>query len=168
MDVFTVRKLGVPGRPELAMGALGPGGVRVLNRSVIERLNVTETEIKVTASVEEQELERREDAYRGGQPPLDLRGRTAILVDDGLATGATMRVAVSAARVRQAAVVVVAVPVAAAGSFEDVAQEADDVVCLATPSMLQAVGQWYERFEQVGDQTVRELLALSRPVLPGG
>lgn len=162
MDVFVVRKLGVPGHPELAMDALASGNVRVLNRSVIQSMGITEDDIDSVTVAEQNELNRREKAYRDGAPPLGLAGRTAILTDDGLATGATMRAAVRAAKAREAARVVVAVPVAAPDSLAAIEAEADEVVCLMAPGLFQAVGQWYEQFEQLNDEEVRRLIARER------
>ena len=162
MDVFVVRKLGVPSHPELAMGALASGGVRVLNHALIENLGISERDIDAVAETEQKELERREHTYRLGGGPLDLAGKTVILVDDGLATGATMRAAVRAIRERKAGRVVVAVPVAAQDALDTIRIEADEVVCLLAPVLFQALGQWYEQFEQVEDEEVRALMARQR------
>ena len=159
LDVFVVRKLGVPGHRELAMGAIAPGGVRVLNEDVIREIGITTQQIDQAAANEQRELERRERLYRADAPPLDLLGRTTILVDDGLATGATMRAAVVAVRQLGAARVVVAIPVGPVETYERFAREADEVVCLMTPEPFWAIGQWYDDFSQVSDQDVRELLA---------
>ena len=159
LDVFIVRKLGVPGYRELAMGAIAAGGVRVLNDAVVQDAGVTPDQIEWVASDELRELERRERLYRGGAPPLDLKGRTVILVDDGLATGATMRAAVVAVRRLGAGRVVVAIPVAPAETCERFAREADAVVCLMTPDPFRAIGQWYDDFSQVSDEEVVALLA---------
>ena len=158
LDVFVVRKLGVPGRAELAMGAIGPGGVRVLNREVVDAYRLAAADIGAATERETAELERRERAYRGADTaPLALTGRTAILVDDGLATGATMRVAVQAVGAAGPALVVVAVPVAAASVCRDLESVADEVVCVLTPLAFVAVGQWYDDFGQTTDAEVREL-----------
>ena len=158
LDVFVVRKLGVPGHAELAMGALASGGVRILNEAVIRHLGISASDIDSAAEREERELKRREEAYRGDKPPLELFGRTAILVDDGLATGATMRAAVQGARARKATRVVVAVPVAPPDTARTLRKEADEVVCLMTPPSFVAVGQWYAHFEQLTDEEVCGIL----------
>jgi predicted phosphoribosyltransferase len=159
LDVFLVRKLGVPGHEELAMGAIASGGVRVLNRDVVESLGIPAHVIDRVAAREEAELERREREYRGGRPAADIRGRTVIVTDDGLATGSSMRAAVAAARQQQAGRIVVAAPVAAAHTCADLRREVDEVVCLLTPAYFQAVGEWYDDFRQIADGEVRELLA---------
>ncbi len=160
LDVFVVRKLGAPGQPELAMGAIATGGVRVLNRDVVETLGITSADIELTAASELEELRRRETLYRGARPALDVAGMTAILIDDGLATGASMRAAVLALRRREPAQIVVAVPVAAADTCDRFIAEklADELVCPMIPPFFQSVGQWYEQFEQASDDEVRELL----------
>ena len=161
LDIFLVRKLGVPGHEELAMGALasGPaGGVRVLNRSVIDQLGIPTAVIDRVAAEEGQELLRRERAYRGGHAMPSLRGRTIILVDDGLATGATMHAAADAVRQEQAQHITVAVPVASAETCAAFRSLVDDVVCAMTPPDFQAVGQWYEDFSQTTDEEVTALL----------
>jgi putative phosphoribosyl transferase len=159
LDVFIVRKLGVPGFEELALGAIASGGVRVLNDDVVRALpNATILIDSVTAR-ETAELERREKAYRDGRPAPELRGRIAILVDDGLATGATMRAAVAALRQLGAAKIVVAVPVGAADTCRELEAEVDGTVCAMAPEWFQAVGQFYEDFSQTSDDEVRELLA---------
>jgi putative phosphoribosyl transferase len=159
LDVFVVRKLGVPGHEELAMGAIASGGVTVFNRNVIEKLGIPEAALRRVTAAERAELERREQVYREGRPPLDLTEKTCILVDDGLATGSTMRAAVAALRQRRARSVVVAVPIAAPTTCEELGYEADDVVCAATPEPFVAVGLWYADFAQTTDDEVRELLA---------
>jgi predicted phosphoribosyltransferase len=158
LDVFVVRKLGVPGSEELAMGAIGSGGVRVLNQDVVESLRITPGTIEEVAAREQQELERRERNYREGRPPVETRGRTVILVDDGVATGASMLVAARAIRMHQPAETVIAIPVGPVDTCADFAGEADHVVCLATPSPFHAVGLWYMDFSQTTDEMVRELL----------
>lgn len=158
LDVFLVRKLGLPGQEELAMGAIASGGVRVLNDEVVQSLAVPPSVIEGVARREEQELRRREEAYRGSQSPPDVRGKVAILVDDGLATGSTMRAAVRAVKQMQPARVVVAVPVAAASTRDDLAAEVDEIVCETPPEPFLAVGRWYEDFSQTTDEEVRELL----------
>lgn len=162
LDVFLVRKLGVPGHEELAMGAIASGGVRVLSEDVVRRLNLSPRAIEAVASAEQRELQRREREYRGDQPPPDVRGKTVILVDDGLATGATMRAAIAALRRQGPARIVVAVPVAAASTCEELRDIADEVVCAVTPEPFLAVGQWYHDFSQTTDEEVRELLRLAR------
>jgi putative phosphoribosyl transferase len=163
LDLFLVRKLGVPGREELAMGAIASGGVRVLNDDVVAELGITEEDIARTALAEGRELERREQRYRNGRPVADLRGRTVILVDDGLATGATMRAAALAVRGQGPERVVVAVPVAAEPTCDEFPAEVDEVVCALTPEPFLSVGSWYEDFSQTTDEEVRELLARATP-----
>lgn len=158
LDVMVVRKLGVPGHAELAMGAIASGDVRVLNDDVIRSVGISTAAVDEAAANETAELERREQAYRGDRAALDVRGKTVLLVDDGLATGATMRAAAAAVRRRGPARVIVAVPVAAAGTGAELLDDADDVVCLATPEPFLAVGLWYEHFDQTTDEEVRTLL----------
>lgn len=160
LDVFLVRKLGVPGHEELAMGAIASGGVRVLNEQVIRSLGVPEHAISEVAAQEQRELQRRERAYRGDRPQPEVRGRTVILVDDGLATGSTMRAAAQALRAQAPGELVVAVPVAAretCDQFRD-EDEVDAVVCAMTPEPFYAVGMWYRDFSQTTDQQVHHLL----------
>ena len=159
LDVFLVRKLGVPGYEELAMGAVATGGVRVLNEQVVAGLRIPEYVIDAVAAWEEQELARRERLYRGDRPPPDVQGKIVILVDDGLATGATMQAAVQALRLQQPARVVVAVPTGAPETCEALKREVDDVICAITPEPFQAVGLWYKDLSQTTDDEVRELLA---------
>jgi putative phosphoribosyl transferase len=161
LDVFVVRKLGAPGQEELAMGALASGGVRVLNREVVRLLDISADEIEAITRREEQEVERRERLYRGDRPPIDPRGRTVILIDDGLATGSTMRAAAAALRRLAPEKIVVAVPVASRATCDDLATEVDQVVCAATPEPFYAVGQWYASFTQTSDEEVRDLLERS-------
>jgi predicted phosphoribosyltransferase len=158
LDVFIVRKLGVPGFEELAAGAIASGGVRVLNEDVVRAIPYATEAIEAVTVRETDELERREQTYRGGRPSPELRDKTAILVDDGVATGATMRAAVKALRERGAAKIVVAVPVGPPDTCEELSQEADEAVCLSTPPFFQAVGQYYQDFAQTSDADVRELL----------
>ncbi len=158
LDVFVVRKLGVPGHEELAMGAIASGGVRVLNEEVVAELGIDEATIARAAAVEGRELERREREYRGDRGPVEVGGRTVILVDDGLATGSTMRAAALAVRSQDPERVVVAVPVAAAPTCEALRADVDEVVCAATPDPFLGVGVWYDDFGQTGDDEVRELL----------
>jgi predicted phosphoribosyltransferase len=159
LDVFLVRKLGIPGHEELAMGAIATGGVRILNEEVVRKLGVPDGVLDAVAARERAELERRERAYRDGRPPPDVRGRTVILVDDGLATGSTMRAAVRALRAQGPARIVVAVPVGAPETCAEFQDEADEVVCAVTPDPFYAVGLWYGDFSQTTDDEVRELLA---------
>jgi putative phosphoribosyl transferase len=158
LDVFPVRKLGVPGHEELAVGAIGPGGVRVTNPLVVAEARIGREEIDAIAEVEARELERQERLYRGGRQPLELAGRTAILVDDGLATGASMRAAALAASAGLPREVIVAVPVAAESTARELSREVDRVVCVLTPPRFLAVGAWYEDFAPVSDDEVRRLL----------
>jgi predicted phosphoribosyltransferase len=157
-DVFLVRKLGVPGHEELAFGAIATGGVRILNEDLVESLGIAPSVIDMVAAREQRELQRRELLYREGRPAPDLRGRTVIVTDDGLATGASMRAAVQAIRALQPARIVVAVPVGSMRTCEEMRREADDVVCTYTPSPFNAVGEWYVDFLPVSDREVRELL----------
>jgi predicted phosphoribosyltransferase len=158
LDVFVVRKIGVPGYEELAMGAVATGGVRVLNDQVVSRLGIPQHVIDAVAAREQQELARRERLYRGGRPPLDVRNRRVILVDDGLATGATMHAAIAALRQLHPARIVVAVPTASPETCEEMRAEADDVICAVTPEPFQAVGRWYQDFSQTTDEEVQDLL----------
>jgi putative phosphoribosyl transferase len=162
LDVFLVRKLGVPGQEELAMGAIASGGTRVMNEDVVRFLHLDERHIASVVAREQQEIERRERAYRDGRPPLDLRDRSVIVIDDGLATGATMRAAARAIRAQGPAEVVIAVPVAARETCEDLRNEVDEIVCATTPDPFHAVGLWYQDFDQTTDDEVRALLARNR------
>jgi putative phosphoribosyl transferase len=166
LDVFVVRKLGVPGHEELAFGAIASGAVRVLNQDVVDELELSPTMMLDIEVLEREELERREQEYRGERAPLDVRGRVAIVVDDGLATGASMRAAVAALRRLGPRRVVVAVPVADASTCEDLRDEADEVICPETPVPFIAVGLWYRDFSQVTDEEVRDVLALAATALP--
>ena len=161
LDVFVVRKLGVPGHEELALGAIASGGVRVVNRRVVEQLAIPPHQVEAIAAAEGRELARREQDYRGERPPRDLAGRTVILVDDGLATGATMLAAIRAVRQQRPARVVVAVPVAPHEVCEALRREAHEVVCLLTPAAFRSVGTWYDDFSQTSDDEVRALLRAS-------
>ncbi|MFL5734593.1 MAG: phosphoribosyltransferase [Chloroflexia bacterium] len=163
LDVFLVRKLGVPGHEELAMGAIADGGTVVLNEEVVRELGIPAEVMQAVAAREVQELARRGSAYRGGRPAPDLSGRTVILVDDGLATGSTMRAAAEAVKAQQPARVVIAVPVAAARTCEELRAEVDEVVCPATPEPFYAVGLWYDDFTPTSDDEVRDLLARAGP-----
>jgi len=159
LDVFIVRKLGVPGYPELAMGAIATGGVRVMNHAIVRELGIPDDAIDAVAQSEAAELERREAVYRADRAPLDVQGKTVILVDDGLATGATMLAAVRALRARHAGRIVVAVPVGAPETCTMLTEEADEVVCAAAPQPFLAVGHWYQDFAQTSDEEVRALLS---------
>jgi len=160
LDVFVVRKLGVPGQPELAFGAIASGGVRVLSEEIGRRLDPRIVE--VVTSREQEELTRREHAYRGDRPPLAVAGKTVVLVDDGLATGASMRAAVMALRAGGPARIVVAVPTAAPEACDEFRHEVDEVICADTPAYFIAVGERYDDFRDTGDEEVRALLALAK------
>jgi putative phosphoribosyl transferase len=161
LDVFVVRKLGVPGHEELAMGAIATGGTLVLNEGVVRDLGVPSAKIDEVATREGNELERRERAYRGDAPAVDVSGRTVILIDDGLATGATMRAAITALRLQGPARIVVAVPVASPDTCEEIGLMADEIVCAETPTPFLGVGMWYVHFAQTSDEEVKRLLAES-------
>jgi putative phosphoribosyl transferase len=158
MDLFIVRKLGVPGHEELAMGAIASGGVRIINRDVLAHVPLAQKAIDEVAAREQQELERRERSYRGSRRPLDVRGKTVVVVDDGLATGSTMRAAVAALKKMEPKAIIVAVPVAAAQTCGEFRDEGIDIVCLRTPEPFQAVGLWYDDFSQTTDEEVHEFL----------
>ena len=158
LDIFIVRKLGVPGHEELAMGAIARGEVRVLNAEVIEALQIPDEVINQVAALEWSELERREQTYRGNRPPPELLGRTVILVDDGLATGSTMRAAVAALRQMEVRSIVVAIPVAALATVREMQAEVEELVVVLAPAQFFSVGQWYADFSQTTDAEVRELL----------
>lgn len=158
LDLMVVRKLGFPGHEEFAMGAIASGGVRIMNDAMLQRQPVSQQAVDRVAQSELAELERRERTYRGDRPAPDLAGRSVILVDDGLATGATMRAAIRACREQGAASVFVAVPVGPVDTVARLKEEADDVVCLATPEPFAAIGEWYRTFDQTSDEEVRELL----------
>jgi predicted phosphoribosyltransferase len=162
LDVFVVRKLGVPGQEELAMGAVATGGVRVVNLEVVAGLDISDEMLQYGAEEELGEVVLRERAYRGDRSPVELRDRTVILVDDGLATGASMRAAVEATRALGPARIVVAVPVAPIDSCEDLRSVADDVVCVITPEPFHSVGHWYADFSQTTEDEVREALERNR------
>jgi len=159
LDIFLVRKLGVPGHEELAMGAIATGGVRVINEGVVDNLRIPGEVIDAVAADELWELGRRERAYRGDRPAPDVRGKTVILVDDGLATGSTMRAAAAALRQQQPARIVVAVPVSAVQTCDEYRMGVDEIICAVTPEPFQSVGLWYKDFSQTTDEEVRDLLA---------
>jgi len=166
LDVFVVRKLGVPGQEEFAMGAIASGGVRVLEERTIAMLGIPESAVEQVLNEERRELERREHQYRDGREPPDIAGRIAIIVDDGLATGASMRAAIQALKQRRAAEIVVAVPIAPPETCAKVRREADTVVCARRPRCFYAVGYWYEHFPQTTDDEVCSLLAARPPADP--
>jgi putative phosphoribosyl transferase len=158
LDVFVVRKLGVPGHEELAMGAIASGGVRVLNEDVLYVIPDAQAIVEMVTATERAELERRERNYRDNRPAPDVKGKTVILVDDGLATGATMRAAAAALRQQGAAKIIIAVPVGAPSTCHEIRNAADDVICLISPGSFIGVGQYYEDFSQTSDEEVRDLL----------
>ncbi|MEA2573408.1 MAG: putative phosphoribosyl transferase [Chloroflexia bacterium] len=158
LDVFLVRKLGVPGHEELAMGAIATGGLIVLNESVVKALQITRADLDRVAATEREELARREGEYRGDRPPPQVQGRTVILIDDGLATGSTMRAAAAALRQQEPDRIVIAVPVSSPQTCQELGAEVDEIVCLITPEMFYAVGMWYIDFSATTDVEVRDLL----------
>jgi putative phosphoribosyl transferase len=164
MDVFLVRKLGTPGHRELAMGAIASGGVRVLNQDVVQWYGISDSAIERIAREEQEELERRERTYRGDRPAPNLTSKILILIDDGLATGSTMRAAAQAVRAHRPARVVIAVPVGAPQTCAELAAVADEVICARMPEPFSAVGQWYLNFDQTDDDEVRELLQKSSAI----
>lgn len=159
LDLMLVRKLGSPGQEELAMGAIATGGVRVMNVDVVDMLRISDEAIEAVARREEKELERRQKAYRGTAPPPELRDQCVILIDDGIATGATIRSAIRAVRAQGPSRIVVAAPVAPEETVDVLKREADEVVCLATPEPFTAIGCWYHEFPQTSDEEVKDLLA---------
>ena len=165
VDVFLVRKLGVPGYEELAMGAIATGGIEIVDPDAIEAFRVSKREIEEVVAVEKQEMERRARVFRGSRPPLNLRDRTVILVDDGIATGSTMRTAIEGVRKLGAARVIVAAGVAPLATCLSLRSEVDDVICLLTPREFRAVGQFYEEFSQLTDQDVCKFLNDARRVV---
>lgn len=168
LDIFIVRKLGVPGREELAFGAIASGGIRVLNSDVVRMLSIPDEVITFVAKRELQELQHRETLYRGNRSSPEIRDRTVILIDDGLATGASMRAAVAGLRSQHPARIVIAVPAAAPESCESFKAEVDEVVCAITPELFYGVGRWYEDFSQVTDEEVRVLIEqANRQILYG-
>ena len=164
LDICLVRKLGVPAHEELAMGAIASGGVRVLNSEVVDSLGIDRRTIDEVAAQELQELQRRDRAYRGDRPHAQVKNRTVILIDDGIATSSTIRAAIAVLRSQQAQQIVVAVPVAPATTCEQLRAEVDEVICLTTPEPMYAIGLWYEDFSQTSDEEVRDLLA-KRPAV---
>ncbi len=166
LDVFVVRKLGYPGHEEYAMGAIATGGVRVLNPDVAEHVPLSSPAFEQTAAREAMELERRERLYRGGRTARELRGRCVILVDDGLATGSTMRAAARALRLLSPARIVVGVPVASPETCRDLGREVDEIVCATTPEPFSSVGRWYRHFDQTSDEEVQALLAQAARAAP--
>jgi putative phosphoribosyl transferase len=162
LDIFLVRKLGVPGHEELAMGAISTGGVRVLNEDTVDYLNIPEHIIDSIAAEELKELKRRERAYRGNRPEPDVKGKTVILIDDGLATGSTVRAAAQALRQQQPARIIVAVPVAAPETCDEYRIGVDEIICAVTPEPFVGVGMWYLDFSQTTDEEVRDLLERAR------
>lgn len=167
LDLMLVRKLGLPHHPEYAMGAIGSGGVRVLQPGVPGLMGVTAAEVEAVTGIEQAELERRARHYRGARPPASLHGRTVVLVDDGIATGASMGVAIDVARQGAPARLVVATPVAPPDTLRALAPLVDEVVCLTAPERFRSVGQWYRRFDQTGDEEVQDLLARAWSSPPG-
>ena len=166
LDVLVVRKLGVPGQPELALGAIASGGIRVINQDVVEAFSLSPESIERIAATEEAELERREREYRGSRLALDPKGRTVILADDGLATGSSMRATAQALRLRRPAKIIAALPVGSPEACAALSLDVESFVCLNCPDRFQAVGQWYERFDQVADTDVQQLLRRSADLLP--
>lgn len=158
LDICLVRKLGAPGNKELAMGAIGMGGVMVLNHDVVESLQVSQEAIARVVALEEKELERRDRAYRGDRPFPDLQERAIVLVDDGIATGATLRAAIATLKQQKPASIIVAVPVAPLSSYNELKAEVDEVVSLVTPERFYSISVWYDQFEQTTDEEVRHLL----------
>jgi putative phosphoribosyl transferase len=158
LDVYIVRKLGVPGHEELAMGAIATGDVRVLNQGVIDPLQISEEAIETETRKEKEELKRREALYRGGRPTLDVTNRTVLLIDDGIATGSTIKAAIAALKKQKAGRIIVGVPVAPPSTIEELRKEVDEVVCVSTPEFFMAISLWYDEFPQTTDDQVRELL----------
>lgn len=166
LDVLLVRKLGLPGHEEYAMGAIGSGGVRVLQREVVQKMHITPQQVQQVIDREAAEITRREQLFRDGRKARDLHGKIVILVDDGLATGSTMRVAVEVVRAQKPAQLVVAVPVSAIESRDMIAAEVDEMVCLSAPPLFRAVSEWYAHFNQTSDEEVQALLAKARHLDP--
>ena len=162
LDVMIVRKLGVPGSEELAMGAIASGGFRVMNPDVLSSVHISDEKLNSSIALGQRELERRESSFREGRPPLEIAGRTVILVDDGIATGATMRAAARAVRAQNPALLVIATPVAAPETLRALENEAAEVIAVLAPSSLSAIGEWYLDFTQTSEEEVRSLLAKTR------
>ena len=158
LDVYIVRKLGVPGQEELAMGAIATGNVRVLNQGVIDAFQISEEAIETETRKEKEELKRREALYRGGRPTLDVTNRTVLLIDDGIATGSTIKAGIAALKKQKAGRIIVGVPVAPPSTVEELRKEVDEVVCVSTPEFFIAISLWYDEFPQTSDDDVRELL----------
>lgn len=167
LDVIVVRKLGLPGHEELAMGAIATGGVRVLNTEIIEQLGISDEIIDRVAMYEQQEMERRECLYRGDRPPYDVHNRIILLVDDGIATGATIRAAVTAIRQQHPICVIIAVPVAALFTCAEFVREVEELICLIKPECFFSVSSWYDNFAPTTDAEVRDLLASKWKLIPG-
>jgi putative phosphoribosyl transferase len=158
LDVFLVRKLGVPGHEEVAIGAIASGGLRVLNEDIVNYLRISDEVIEATGEAEQRELERREQIYRANRPLSDVKDRVVILIDDGLATGSTMRAAVASLRLKKPKRIVVAVPVSSPETCEELRSEVDEIICVATPEHFQGVSLWYDDFSQTSDEEVQALL----------
>ncbi len=168
LDIFLVRKIGVPGREELAMGAIASGGVRVLNDNVINILNISEDSIEEASQKEKEELQRREKIYRDNRPFPSLENKTAILIDDGLATGASMRAAIKALKRHSPKKVIVAVPTASKDTCNEIKADVDEIICAFTPAVFRGVGEWYDDFSQTTDQEVIDLLEDAHSIKSGG
>lgn len=168
LDVLVVRKLGVPGHEEYAMGAIASGGIRVVDQRTVKHLGISREAFREVEDRERAELERRERTFRAGRPPLDVTGKTAIVVDDGLATGASMAAALDALRTRKPVRLIAAVPISPPDACQSMRARADDMVCLVTPEPMHAVGLWYEDFTQTSDAEVRDLLTAAARRAPGG
>ena len=158
LDVYIVRKLGVPGQEELAMGAIATGDVRVLNQGVIDAFQISEEAIETETSKEKEELKRREALYRRGRPTLDVTNRTVLLIDDGIATGSTIKAAIAALKKQKAGRIIIGVPVAPPSMIEELEKEVDEVVCVPAPEFFIAISLWYDEFPQISDDEVRELM----------
>lgn len=158
LDVFLVRKLGVPGQEELAMGAIADGGIRVINKEVLPYLKITDEAIEQVAKKEEAELKRRRREYTGDREPIDITGKVAIIIDDGLATGSTMKAAIAAVKEKSPSKIIVGVPVAPPSTCDELEDSVDDMICLLKPEYFRAVGLWYDVFDQTSDQEVKDLL----------
>lgn len=159
LDICIVRKLGVPGQKELAMGAIAAGGIGVLNYDVINTLGIDKEVIQVVAAEELQELERRDRTYRGDAPPINVKNKTVILIDDGIATGSTIRAAIAILKQQQPTKIIIAIPVAPASTYQELKSEVDEIVCLQIPELMSAIGLWYDDFSQTTDEEVSQVLA---------